>query len=98
MPSFRGTPRWYRNRSWRAHGPLLLLAGAGVLAVSVIGLVVVLQLRQAAMQHELRKAEHDAQIAGKVIAPLLTDGVLDGDPAALGRLDRAVRNHLLHEP
>src|SRR3954465_6833886 len=98
MPSFRGAPRWYRNRSWRADGPLLLLAGAGVLAVSVIGLGGGLQWRQAAIQPELRNAEHDAQLAGDVIAPLLTDAVVDGDPAALRRLDRAVRNHLLHEP
>jgi signal transduction histidine kinase len=83
----------------RSAAPLIGLHSAGLAAVAVIGLVLVLQLRSAGMEHELREAEHEAAVAGTVVvAPLITPALLRGDPAALAELDRAVRQYVVRGP
>ncbi|MEA2317735.1 MAG: two-component system, NarL family, sensor kinase [Solirubrobacteraceae bacterium] len=78
---------------------MIALALAGALAVSVIGLVLMLSLRNAGVKHELREAEGEASLAGKVvIAPLITPALLRGDRTAYARLDRAVRTRVLPGP
>jgi two-component system, NarL family, sensor kinase len=77
----------------------MALALTALAAVSVIGLLMVLNLRNAGMEHELREAEHEAALAGAVVvAPRITPALRRGEPAALAELDRAVRQHVLRGP
>jgi two-component system, NarL family, sensor kinase len=71
-------------------------AVAGLLALIVLALLGWSALR-AATEHEtvLQAAELTTLEAQLVIEPLLTDGVLSGDPAALATLDRAVHDRVL---
>jgi two-component system, NarL family, sensor kinase len=49
-----------------------------------------------AEQEALRDVERVAEVAGHaIIEPNLSEGLLTGDPAALAKLDEAVREHLL---
>lgn len=66
----------------------LVLLGAGSIVVS----------RRAATDTAVRDATRDAQIAARTaIQPVLTDGVLTGNPAALAQLDQVVRGRLLDD-
>ncbi len=87
------------NRLRRVELPLAALAVVGILAVLVIGVVTLVLLRDAGTKHELKRVEQHTAMAGRaVVEPLITPGVLRGDPAALAALDRDVRRHLLHDP
>src|SRR4051794_10670928 len=80
-----------------AQAPLLVLTLAGFAVVGIIGFVLVLYLHDAGLDHERREAEEAAQLSGNaIVAPLITPALIDGDKAALGRLDAAVHRHLLH--
>lgn len=74
---------------------------AQVLALTVLVLVVVGFLGSAAARRVAeREAVNDAAqragiLADAVVEPALTDGVVDRDPAAIARLDRAVRDNML---
>jgi two-component system, NarL family, sensor kinase len=87
------------RRPRRDDVPLIALSVAGVTAVAVIGLLLFLHLRGAGFDHERREAERQTTLAAKaVVAPLITPALARGDPAALARLDRAVRRLLLRDP
>ena len=87
------------NRLRRVELPLAALAVVGILAVVIIGVVTLVLLRDAGTQHELNRVEQQAVVdARAVVEPLITPALLRGDPAALARLDREVRRHLLHDP
>ncbi|PPF78910.1 hypothetical protein C5B96_13840 [Subtercola sp. Z020] len=77
-----------------------LLAWVGLAALGVIALVVVLGLLAARALAETEAVNGAAQradlIAGGLIEPDLTDGLLVGDPAALSRIDEVVRAHVLN--
>lgn len=69
----------------------------GLLAVLVIGAIGFVLVRRSATATAIRDAKGLAALAGRgIVAPLLTPGVLQGDSAALGRLDRAVSRRVLH--
>jgi signal transduction histidine kinase len=89
-----------RLTAWLSRArPVTVLVLSGVAAVAVIGVVLMLILRHAGIEHERGEAELSAEVAGNaVVAPLITEGVLRGDPAALAKLDRAVQLHVLLGP
>src|SRR5439155_12933373 len=78
---------------FRAVGQFVL---TGLLAVLLLGLIGVQVLRSTGTRAAVDDAKRLSRVAGDaVVVPLLTRGVLDGDPRALARLDRAVRQRLL---
>jgi two-component system NarL family sensor kinase len=67
-------------------------------AVALIGVGGVVVIRHVARTEALREAKEFARVAGRGIAePLVTPGVLRGDPRAIARLDRAVHARILGE-
>jgi two-component system NarL family sensor kinase len=83
-------------RPLRTGVALLQFAVAGLLALIVLALLGWSALRSAT-EHQtvLQAAELTSLEAQVVIEPLLTDGVVSGDPAALATLDRAVHDRVL---
>jgi signal transduction histidine kinase len=86
MPSLRS----------RLTGPVGQFAAASVLAVIVIGVAAFLLIRHAGNEEALRDAKRTAALTGEeIVAPALTPGVLRGEPRALRRFDRVVRDRVL---
>jgi two-component system NarL family sensor kinase len=80
-------------------GPLIALVLAAVAAVSLIGVVLIVVLHHAGIDHERREAELATRIASSVvIGPLITPALLRGEPAALAKLDGVVRQQILQGP
>lgn len=79
--------------------PLRAVAQFGAAALVVLALCVVggaLASRQAARTEAVADARRATEILARgVVAPNLTDGLLRGDPAAIARLDTAVRRGVL---
>jgi two-component system, NarL family, sensor kinase len=62
----------------------------------VIGAIAFVIVRRSATADAISQAKDVAQLAGRGIAePLITRGVLEGNPAALARLDGVVRRRIL---
>jgi two-component system, NarL family, sensor kinase len=77
-------------------GAVAKFALTALLAVMLIGVGGVVVIRHAARNEALREAREFARVAGRgIAAPHVTPAVLRGDPAAVARLDRAVRQRLL---
>jgi two-component system, NarL family, sensor kinase len=75
---------------------LVRFALSGLVAVIVIGALGFVAIRKSAAASAIRQAKELTELAGRGIAqPLITPGVLRGDPAELARLDRAVRQRIL---
>src|SRR4051812_20820671 len=97
--ALRSRPR--RPASWRPDdmsvvGAVAKFAVTAFLAVVLIGVGGVVVIRHVARDEALREAREFSRVAGRGIAePLVTPGVLRGDPAALARLDRAVHRRIL---
>ena len=65
---------------------------AGVIALAIVGLVSVLVMRHVGTNEALKNAREVTRIVGKgIIEPNLSQGVVQGRPAALARFDRLVR-------
>jgi two-component system NarL family sensor kinase len=88
------------RRVWRhVMSPGSLLALAGVASVAVIGVVLFVHLRSVGVHEAENEAEQQARLAAHgVVEPVITQELLDGDPAALDRLDRVVRSRVLGDP
>jgi signal transduction histidine kinase len=68
----------------------------GLVAMLIIAGVSFLVVRQTATSAAIRQATQLAELAGRGIAqPLITPAVLDGNPAALARLNRVVHRRIL---
>jgi two-component system NarL family sensor kinase len=68
----------------------------GLVAMLIIAGVSFLVVRRTATSDAIRQATQLAELAGRGIAqPLITPGVLDGDPAAIARLNRVVHQRIL---
>ena len=68
----------------------------GLVAMVVIGAAGFAILRREATADAISQAKDLSRLAGRgIAAPLITRGVLAGDPAALGRFDRVVRGRIL---
>jgi signal transduction histidine kinase len=78
---------------------MVVLTIASVAAVAIIGLLLLLRLQTAGVEHERRESVREAELAGvAVVAPVVSRAVLEGSAAQLSRLDLVVRQHLLKEP
>jgi two-component system NarL family sensor kinase len=72
---------------------------AGLAAVVLVGVLAAAILRHTATNEAIRQAKDVTRLAGDgIIAPYLTPGVVEGNPAALARLDRVVGQRVLRSP
>lgn len=73
-----------------------VLSGLGAVVIFVVGSLLVLP--QLGRSEAIRDAREFARVAGRgIVEPILDDGVLRGDRAAVDRLDRVVQTHVLDE-
>jgi two-component system NarL family sensor kinase len=92
----RSPGRSGRPRRPGASAPLAVLTVAGVVAVAIIGVVLLLALRNAGIEHEKREAADEARLIGDaVVGPAVTAATLRGEAAALAALDQVVEEHVL---
>jgi len=83
----------------RRLGPLLALSFPGLVAVGVMAVVLTVSLRDAGVDQERSEAKVEATLGGRiVVAPRITPELLAGDPAALAKMDAAVRRYILGGP
>lgn len=69
---------------------------SGAVATIALGLAGVLLIQRTGRSEAIRDAKGLSRFAGEgIVAPVLTDAVLQGQPAALAALDRVVRSHVL---
>jgi two-component system NarL family sensor kinase len=74
----------------------LRFAISGLVAVIVIGAVAFVIVRRSATSGAIRQAKELTELAGRgIVKPLITPGVLHGDPPALARIDQTVRRRIL---
>ena len=72
---------------------------SGLAAVAIIVLLVLIAFGRTGRDEAVQNAKEATRLAAHgVMAPNLTRAVLDGDQAALARLDRIARPSLLREP
>ncbi len=70
---------------------------SGLLAMVVIGAAAFVLVRRSATSDAITQAKGVTQLAGRgIIAPVITPATLRGDPVALARLDRVVRQRILN--
>jgi signal transduction histidine kinase len=88
------------RRLWRhVASPASLIALAGVASVAVIGVLLLIELRSVGVAEAEREAEREARLAGVgVVAPAVTQDVLDGDLDAIRQLDDIVKQRVLMDP
>ncbi|MBS1892294.1 MAG: sensor histidine kinase [Actinobacteria bacterium] len=80
-------------------GAMVRFALGGVIALVVAGVVSYLVLRDAGTTEALKNARQLTELVGKgIVEPNLTRGVVRGDPVALARFDRVVRERVLRDP
>jgi two-component system, NarL family, sensor kinase len=85
-----------RPRESSVTGAVLKFALAALLGVMLVGAGGVVELRRASHDEALHDAKDFVRLAGRgIVAPHITPAVLKGDPAALARVDRAVRQRIL---
>jgi signal transduction histidine kinase len=78
--------------------PLARFALAGLLTVVVVGAIAVALQRNAARDDAIRDARTLTRLAGQgIVAPNVDRALIDGDPAAVRRLDRVVRTKIRSE-
>lgn len=104
----QGTPRLEPNRligralrrarSEPTFGRLFLrFALTGLVAMLIIAVVSFIIVRGTATKDAIQQATQLTELAGRGIAePLITPGVLSGNPRALARLNRVVHQRILH--
>jgi signal transduction histidine kinase len=75
---------------------VLQFAASGLLATIAIGLIGVAVIRQIGTREAIRDAKQVTRLAGEgIVAPLMSSAAVRGDPAALRRVDAAVRRRVL---
>jgi signal transduction histidine kinase len=78
---------------------MVRFALGGIVALTVAGVVSYLVLRDVGTTEALKNARQLTELVGKgVVEPNLTRGVVRGDPVALARFDRVVRERVLRDP
>src|SRR3954447_25908541 len=76
--------------------PVAQFAVAGLLATVVIGLIGVAVISHIAPGEAIRDAKQVTRLAGEgIAAPVVSPAAVRGDPAALRRLDAAMRRRVL---
>jgi two-component system NarL family sensor kinase len=88
-----------RDEPVRLRRVLGWLIAAGILVLLGVTVLGVQAARQLAEDEAVNEAARAASLIGTaVIQPVLTDGVVTGDPAALRAVDDAVRDRVLDDP
>jgi two-component system NarL family sensor kinase len=83
------------NPVWQSVGRYIASALVAVVLISVLGVVL---FRRLGEEEAIRDAKDQTRASAKwAVEPMLTVGVLRGDPAALSRLDRVVRESVLQD-
>ncbi|MDX6582848.1 MAG: two-component system, NarL family, sensor kinase [Solirubrobacterales bacterium] len=89
-------PRPRQSLRARLSGPVAQFALAGLLAVVAIGAAAFLLIHRAGNEEALRDAKRVTATAGAgIIEPALTPAMVRGNPRALAKLDRIVRERIL---
>ena len=79
--------------------PVLQFAVSGLLALMFVGIGAFFVLRSQGDAESVRDARRLTRILGTTaIEPALTDSLVRGDPAAIARLDRLVRDRVVVDP
>jgi hypothetical protein len=79
--------------------PVLQFAVSGLLALVLVGIGAFFVLRSQGDTESVRDARRLTRVLGTTaIEPALTDRLAEGDPAAIARLDRLVRNRVVVDP
>ena len=69
---------------------------SGVIATAALAIGGVVLIQRTGHNEAIRDAKELSQFAGQgIVAPVLSDGVLKGNPADVARLDRMVRAHVI---
>jgi two-component system, NarL family, sensor kinase len=93
----RATPRTRTGVS--VAGPLLAFGAAGLAAVAILGLAATAVLRRTARDDGIREAKEVTRLTGEqIVEPAVEDGLPQGNPGAVARVDRVVRRSVLREP
>jgi two-component system, NarL family, sensor kinase len=72
---------------------------AGLVALAVVGVISFLVLRNVGTSEALKNARQVTQIVGRgIVEPNLSEGLVQGRPAALARFGRIVRTRVLRDP
>jgi two-component system NarL family sensor kinase len=72
---------------------------AGIVAALLLALVGVAVLRKTGTDEATKDAKRvTGLVANGIVQPQVTDGLLRGDPAAIAKVDRVVRRHVLRDP
>jgi two-component system, NarL family, sensor kinase len=96
LPARRGTGRVDSTRDSSFSRLFARFAITGLVAVVLIGAVGFVVIRHSATTSAIRQAKELTALAGRgIVQPLLTPPLLAGDPRALARLDRTVRQRIL---
>lgn len=78
---------------------MIRFAIGGIVALTVAGVVSYLVLRDVGTTEALKNARQLTELVGKgIVEPNLTRGVVRGDPVAIARFDRVVRERVLRDP
>ena len=79
--------------------PVVHFVVSALLAVVLVGVLAARLVQDQAQEEALRDAKDLTVLTGRgIVAPAITQGVLDGDPAAIARLDRLVRTSVPRPP
>src|SRR3954451_2002915 len=93
-----GSLRWMRLMTASRRCPVVQFAISGLLAMLLVGLIAVAVSRHVGTPQAIDDADDVTRLAGQsIVMPDITDGVLAGAPAAMQRLDRTVRAHVLRD-
>ena len=72
---------------------------AGIVAALLLALAGVAVLRKTGTDEATKEAKRVTNlVASGIVQPQVTDGLLRRDPAAIAKVDRVVRNHVLRDP
>ena len=70
---------------------------SGIVVTIGVALIGVAVIQRTGRSEAIRDAKELSSFAGEgIVAPVLSDAVLQGQPAAIARLDRVVRDHVLN--
>ena len=85
-----------RSRRWPVAKPVAQFALAGLVAVLIVGVATAIASRRAGQRQAITDARSATLVkAQNVVEPVATDGLLKADPAAVAKVDQAVRTGVL---
>jgi two-component system NarL family sensor kinase len=97
-----GVMRWLRGSEAGApsiRGPLIWFAATGLVPLVLVGFAAVELMRRTGTDEAIEDAKRITRLAGQgIVEPAVTDALLRGDPGAVERVDRAVRERVLVDP